>query len=224
MATNRGVVLATGYVYHIYNRGVERRQIYSDSREYARFLDTMQYYQYSNPVIRYSKYLQQPIDVRKNILDGLRTQPKIIDLYAYCLMPNHFHLLVRQERDRGISQYLANLSNSYSKYFNTKHARVGPLLQGPFKAVLIETDEELLHVSRYIHINPVVSLIIPREKLDSYPWSSFSEYLGKSALPLVNKMPILSHFPSLDRYRDFVYDQITYAQTLEKMKHLYFEE
>ena len=224
MATNRSIVLATEHVYHIYNRGVERRHIFTDSREYKRFVDTMTYYQYANPVIRYSKYLQQPLEVRKNILDDLRSHPKVIDLYAYCLMPNHFHFLIRQQNDKGISQYLSNISNSFSKYFNTKHIRVGPLLQGTFKAVLIETDNELLHVSRYIHINPVASLVIAIEKLDQYPWSSFSDYLGKTLCPVTTTTPVLSHFSSSQTYREFVYDQVAYAQTLEKIKHLTFEE
>lgn len=224
MATNRGIVLANGYVYHVYNRGVERRPIFTSSREYQRFIDIMQYYQFTNTSVRYSKYLQQPLVVRKNIFSDLQSNPKSIDVYAYSLMPNHFHLLIRQNFNEGISKFLANISNSFSKYFNTKHDRVGPLLQGTFKAVLIETEEQLLHVSRYIHINPVSSLIIAIEMLDAYPWSSLPTYLGKNSSTLSTTDPVLSHFSTTQAYRTFVYDQIAYAQTLEKMKHLTFEE
>lgn len=224
MATNRNTVLANGYIYHVYNRGVERRQIFMNTWGYERFIEIMRYYQYKNPPIRYSKYLQQSQEVRKNIFSELTLRNKIIEILAYCLMPNHFHFLIRQNSDKGITQFLANISNSYSKYFNTKYTRVGPLLQGTFKAVLIETDEQLLHISRYIHLNPVASLLVPNEKLDDYPWSSFPEYLGKTSFSLTTKELILSHFPSLGKYREFVHDNISYAQTLERLKHLYFEE
>ena len=224
MATNRGVILANNYIYHVYNRGVERRQLFMNRREYERFIETMRYYQYKNPQIRYSKYLQQSQEVRKNIFNELTARSKIIDLLAYCLMPNHFHFLIRQNSDKGISRFLANVSNSYSRYFNTKHTRVGPLLQGTFKAVLIETEEQLLHVSRYIHLNPVVSLVVPEDELDRYLWSSFPEYLGKSFFSLAASAPVLSQFSSSQKYREFVYDHVAYAQTLEKVKHLCFEE
>lgn len=224
MATNRNTVLANTYIYHVYNRGVERRQIFMNTWGYERFIETMRYYQYKNPPIRYSKYLQQSKEVRKDIFNELTSRDKIIEILAYCLMPNHFHLLIRQSSNRGITQFLANISNSYSKYFNTKYSRVGPLLQGPFKAVLIETEEQLLHVSRYVHLNPVTSLLIPNEKLDDYPWSSLPEYLGKISSSLTAKELILSHFSSLGKYKEFVHDNISYAQTLQKMKHLSFEE
>ena len=223
MATNRGIVLATSYVYHIYNRGVERRHIFGNAREYGRFLDIMHYYQHANPALRYSKFLQQPTDVRTGIFEALMAEPTIVDILSFCLMPNHFHLLIRQQSEGGISRFLANICNSYTKYFNTKHARVGPLLQGTFKAVLVETDEQLVHVSRYIHLNPVSSLIIPKEKLNEYLWSSFPEYLGMRP-GFTSTDTVLSYFPSREHYHNFVSDQADYAKTLERTKHLCFEE
>lgn len=223
MATNRRVVLANDHIYHAYNRGVERRKIFLNTREYQRFVDTMEYYRYEGQGIRYSKYLQQPRDMRDDLKKSLIKTSPTVDLLAYCLMPNHFHLLLRQNTDRGISQYLATISNSYSKYFNTKRARVGPLLQGTFKAVHIESNEQLLHVSRYIHLNPVVSMMISMEQLPLYPWSSYPYYLGNPSIP-VTASDILSQFSAKYTYASFVENHADYAITLEQCKHLYFEE
>ena len=139
-------------------------------------------------------------------------------------MPNHFHLLVRQKIKEGVHHFLSNIANGYAKYFNTKRHRVGPLYQGPFKAVYVETDEQLIHLSRYIHINPVVSDVIPLEDLDEYPWSSFPAYLGKVKSSFINMSSVLSHFNGPSSYRNFIYDQIEYAKKLEQIKHLVLEE
>lgn len=154
----------------------------------------------------------------------LDQKPFAIDILAYCLMPNHFHLLVRQNVQEGIHDFLSNVSNGYAKYFNTKRQRVGPLYQGPFKAVYVETDEQLMHLSRYIHINPVVSGIITIEDLDVYPWSSFPDYLGKVKTSFVTTLPVLSQFKTSSSYRAFVYDQVGYGKELEQIKHLVLEE
>lgn len=150
--------------------------------------------------------------------------PHSIDILAYALMSNHFHLLVCQRQENAITKTLANISNSYAKYFNIKHHRVGPLYQGSFKAVHIETDQQLMHLSRYIHINPVVAGAMTQEELLTSPWTSFSEYLGQSETSLTDAKPILSHFASKESYKKFVFDQVAYGKELEKIKHLSFEE
>ena len=150
--------------------------------------------------------------------------PHSIDILAYALMSNHFHLLVRQRQENAITQTLANISNSYAKYFNIKHHRVGPLYQGPFKAVHVETDQQLIHLSRYIHINPVVVGVMTQEELLSSPRTSFPEYLGQSETLFTDVKPILSHFVSPESYKIFVFDQVAYGKELEKIKHLSLEE
>ena len=131
-------------------------------------------------------------------------------------MPNHFHFLIKQIKDKGIQIFLSNLSNSYTRYFNTKHPRVGPLLQGKYQSVLIESENQLIHTSRYIHLNPVVSGLV--KNLDSYPWSSFNEYItGKEIICSIQQ--ILDLFPSPKKYKEFVEAQISYGMTLEIIKH-----
>ena len=135
-------------------------------------------------------------------------------------MPNHFHFLVKQVLDRGISIFLSQLQNSYTKFFNTKYERFGPLFQGAFKAVRIESDEQLIHTSRYIHINPVVSGIT--DSLETYEYSSYFEYVNKSIFCSTDE--ILSFFKNRKDYIKFLEDQIAYGKSLELIKHLMFDE
>ena len=115
---------------------------------------------------------------------------------------------------------MGQISNSYTKYFNIKYSRVGPLLQGAFKAVLIESEEQLIHVSRYIHLNPVVSGMV--NKPDSYLWSSYLEYMSPASNLCVSS-EILGLFSSREKYKEFVEEQIDYGKKLEKMKHTFID-
>lgn len=223
MPSNRNIVLATKEIYHIFNRGVERREIFTDKWEYRRALDTISYYRFLEPPIRYSKYIILDKKRRIQLLDALLTSQLQVDVLAFCLMPNHFHLLLKQTTNTGISRFVSKFCDSYSKYFNIKHDRVGPLFQGPFKAVRVESEEQLIHLSRYIHLNPISSFLIKESELDSYSWSSLHEYLAPLGNTLSNPRFIGGLFKSPSKYRVFVHNQIDYAQKLEHIKHLVFD-
>ncbi|MBI2019339.1 transposase [Candidatus Daviesbacteria bacterium] len=137
-------------------------------------------------------------------------------------MPNHYHFLVKQLQDNGISEFINKISNSYTKFFNTKHSRVGPLLQGQFKAVRIESDEQLVHVSRYIHLNPVAGFIA--KDLKEYIWSSYLSYIGLYANKIVSQELVLSLFKEKQKYEQFVFDQVDYSQSLSLIKHVLIDE
>lgn len=206
----RTIPLISGELYHIYNRGSEKKNIFTQSYDYKRFQQIFHYYQYQGPKPKFSNskhgiYTFNPIP-----------EDKLVDILCYCLMPNHFHFLVRQLKDKGISIFLSQLSNSYTKYFNTKYKRIGPLLQGAFKAVFIKDESQFLHLSRYIHINPIVSHIC--NNLDEYPWSSYKEYVQFGDI-LCSTSEILGFFPSREKYKKFLEDQIEYGVTLELIKH-----
>ncbi|MDO8452870.1 MAG: transposase [bacterium] len=191
--------------------------------DYQRFLFTLNYYRFHNPNLRLSHGLRLPIDQGRKILDELEEHnTKIVEIVCFSLMPNHFHILVKQLTENGISTYLRKIANSYTKYFNTKHERVGPLFQGPFKAVLIEDDYQLIHVSRYIHLNALVSSIVSDKDFISYPWSSLSDYAGKNR-KFINPKIVLDQFVSKKDYMKFVLDHADYAKDIEKIKHLTFE-
>lgn len=138
-------------------------------------------------------------------------------------MPNHFHFLLKQLTDNGISKFIGQFCNSYTRYFNTKHSRIGHVFQGVFKSVHVESQEQLIHLSRYIHLNPCVSSIVKKELLFDYPWSSYPNYLkgkskGKSDIFEID--PVLSSFKSPQDYQQFVLNHADYARELELVKHL----
>lgn len=205
----RIIPLVNDQFYHIYNRGVEKRRIFENRRTYTRFLQALSYYQLEGPKPKFSNFIKY-----KSF--ELNPTKKIVGIICYCLMPNHFHFLLKQLKEGGVSEFIGKLTNSYTKYYNIKFDRIGPLLQGQFKAVLIESDEQLVHVSRYIHLNPVSSFLV--KKPEDYEWSSYDEYLNNNK-GICSKEVILNFFKSVADYKNFVDDQIAYAQELELIKH-----
>src|SRR3990167_10588299 len=118
----RKFILATGEVYHVFNRGVEKRPTFTDKREYQRAMMTLDFYRFDHPKMGLAKALQLDMESRQVFFAKLKKEgKKLVELICYCLMPNHFHLLLKQKTDGGITQYLKNFANSYSRYFNTKH-------------------------------------------------------------------------------------------------------
>lgn len=220
----RKIPLATNEFYHVYNRGVARQPTFLTKWDYQQTILALSYYRFTTPPIKLSRFKELPYELRKKYLSELENKgEKLVDIISFVLMPNHFHFLLKQTVEGGIAKFLSQVTNSYTRYFNTKHKRVGPLFQGTFKAVHIETDEQLIHLSRYIHLNPLVSFVVKEKDFLTYPWSCLPDYLsGKSSL--VELEPILSQFPSPSAYRKFVLDQADYAKRLEAIKHLVLEE
>jgi len=136
-------------------------------------------------------------------------------------MPNHFHFLLRQETDGGISKFLSQFLNSYTRYFNTKNERVGPLFLEDFKNVLVESEEQFLHLSRYIHLNPFSSSVVSSlENLYTYEWSSLSEYIGGSEDYICDKEMIMNYFKTKESYKKFVSDRADYQRELKQIENL----
>lgn len=218
----RKIVLTPGEYYHVFNRGIARQPIFFSKRDYDRFLLTTSYYQHQNPPLKLSRLLQLSIELRGAHLQSLNHDPKLVSIVSFVLLPNHFHFILKQTLDRGISIFMSKLVNSYTKYINAKRNRVGDLLQGVFRAVHVETDEQLVHLSRYIHLNPFTAHLVGLDKLVAYPWSSYPEYL-KGTSTRVDMRIVLSQFKSVKQYEKFVLDQADYQQRLEEIKHLLIE-
>ncbi len=200
--------------YHIFNRGVEKRIIFNETNDYLRFVRSL--FEFNDELsvedIRYQIF-NDPIKE----LEIRRPRKLLVDIACFCLMPNHFHLVLNQLKEGGISKFMQKLGNGYTKYFNTKYERSGVLFQGTFKTVPILTDAQLLHISRYIHLNPV-ELIESQWKergvedwrkvqkfLESYQWSSYLDYIGqKNFSYLVNPRFISEQFKSAGEYKKFI--------------------
>lgn len=215
----RKSLLVKGEVYHVFNRSVARQPIFLNRRDYQRALETVDFYRLQKLPVKLSRFKQLPEEEKKRLLEN--SQPQI-DIIAFCFMPNHVHFLLRAIEDKSISQFMNNFQHSYAKYFNTKNDRTGSLFQSMFKAVRIETDEQLLHVSRYIHLNPVSAFLVEIDSLQNYPWSSFKDYINPGD-SIVEVDQILGHFKSKEEYKKFVFDQSDYQRELEQIKHLALE-
>ena len=175
-----------GEVYHVYNRGVEKRNIFLDDYDYFRFTYGLYDFNDKNSAYNY-RYKSSTLQVHEV---RLREREIVVDILAFCLMDNHFHLLMRQILENGVVQLMQKLGTGYTNFFNTKYERVGPLFQGSFKAVAIKKESHLLYLPYYIHANPL-DLEVPgwRENgvldhkkamqfLKQYRYSSHTDYMG----------------------------------------------
>lgn len=219
----RKILLVNNELYHVFNRGVEKRTTFTNIREYHRALLTMDYYRFDRPPLALGQMLNLAREKRDLFLTQLKSGKKLVEIMCFCLMPNHFHFLLRQNEDNGIKTFVSNFTNSYTKYFNNKNDRVGPLFQGIFKSVRVEDDEQLMHVSRYIHLNPATNFLIDKENLENYPWSSLKKYTSTNSNTFCETSTILKLFISPEEYMAFVSDQLDYSKTLEQIKHLALE-
>ena len=199
--------LVNEQIYHIYNRGVEKRDIFLEENDYFRFIhDLFEFNDRASAEKTYYRKLCEvgPHKVRKSHENHERKL--LIEILAFCLLPNHFHLLVRQKVDNGISKFVQKLGTGYSMYFNQKHKRVGPLFQGKFKAILVDKENHFIHLPFYIHLNPL-DLIAPEWRnreiedyqkalkfLKSYRWSSYLDYIGEKNFPSVTQRDFLLNF------------------------------
>ena len=221
----RIIPLVTGQFYHVYNRGINKQPIFRSIVDYQRALELIRFYQYSDLHIRYSKYQLLSNQRKQDFWQQLFNRPKLSSIICYCFMPNHFHFLLEQKMDNGISKFIGNFQNSYTLFFNKKYKCSGPLLQGQFKALRIEDEKQFLHLHRYIHLNPYSSFVIKNlSDLSNYRWSSFPEYLEKDDRIICSIEKILSYFKNKDDYKSFILNQADYQRELEVIKHLALEE
>jgi len=208
-----------GGIYHVYNRGVEKRRIFLDGEDYRIFTHYL------------SSYLQSPnAHGEQDLPNGLArnarnyTLNSRLCLHAFCLMPNHFHLLLKQTDDRAIVELMRRLGNAYVGYFNQKNGRVGPLFQGRYRAAFVKDTGVYAHLTRYIHRNPAELMASsgPRA-LSDYEYSSYRDYLGLRStkwLSLDEPIELLSscqsHPITPAGYREYVEQDDSTADTLNQ--------
>jgi putative transposase len=220
----RSTPLISSQIYHIFNQTQPGSQPFLSPKVCDRTMQAFWYYQYENLPMKLSHYRARSKQDRTAIEQLLTTQSKRVTILAYCLMPNHYHLLIRQEVDHGISTYIGDAQNSITRFVNIKRKQKGHVFIGQFKAVQIESEDQLLHVSRYIHLNPYTGYVVKLfDSLITYRWSSYGEYV--SELPGISDQTIiLSHFKTKGKYAKFVEDQKGYQRQLANMKYLTLED
>jgi putative transposase len=202
------IPIENGY-YHVYNRGVNKQNIFESPLDYSVFLNYLK--EALSPVPAIQELQKFEVQINGSTFLKPKRLPKNfngeIDLIAYGLMPNHFHLIIKQGKKESMEKFVKSLSTRYSMYFNKAHERVGPLFQGVYKAVYIENENYLLHLSRYIHLNPRSYFA---DLASGY--SSYADYLGIKKSPWLNPHPVLDffnnevglEFKKINNYKDFV--------------------
>ena len=211
----RKIVLTNGEYYHIYNRSSFGLPIFGKRRETKLFLEAAAFYLQVKPATKFSVY-------RKSRNEFPFTfNNRLVSIVNYCLMPNHFHFTLRQESEKGISRFIQRLTNSFSHYYGIKNQIQGHIFQDKFKAVHIEKDEQLLHLSRYIHLNPVTANLV--KKPEDYEFSSYNIYLGRENSEVVLPKIVLDNFKGRGSYEKFVLSRKEYQRSLAKIKHLISE-
>lgn len=202
----RKVQFQIGNFYHIYNRGVEKRKIFEDNNDYWRFLQGLFLFNDENAASNLLWQLEKTRgEITMKVLKEALVEKKLkrrplVKILAFCLMPNHFHLILKEIKETGISRFMHKLGTGYTRYFNNKYKRVGGLFQGTFKAVLIEKEEQFEYLLAYVNVVNPAELIEPKLRqegaknlnriikfVEEYPWSTHQDYLGKRKSIIIDK-------------------------------------
>lgn len=194
----------TGEWYHLFTRGNGKMEIFRDRQDYFVFLQRFSMALGSDVTPSSRAPLESQGAPLRNPIRVTPFDPGTFSVGAYCLMPNHFHFLIQQNGEIPISKLFLRLLTSYSMYFNRKYEHVGHVFQDRFKAVHIEGDTQLKHVSAYIHQNPKVAGLV--RDLSKWQYSSYPEYLGKVGGGVCDTTKLLEHFSNVSEYQRFVED------------------
>ncbi|MDB5188755.1 MAG: transposase [Candidatus Nomurabacteria bacterium] len=220
--------ITEGEYYHIYNRGVNKQLLFHDRADYVRFLFLIIYFQSPKRFYNISRYVFsylkrmafaiEPKDIQEIMHD------RYIELVSFCIMPNHFHILLKEIHKGGTATYMHRVLNGYAKYYNKKYGTSGHLFQGTYQAVLISNNTQLLYLSAYIHRNPR-TLHEWRNKEDQYEWSSYQDYVKMNRFGnLLAQSIILDQFESQKKYALFLQSSTSKEFSLQLPNTLILEE
>lgn len=206
-------------LFHIVNRGVDKRTIFLDKQDHFRFIHDL--FEFNNEERVNTTYVvfNKNNDIASRSIENTKPRKLLVDIHAFCLMPNHYHLLLSPRSEGAISLFIKKVDMGYAKYFNTRYKRRGALFEGRYKSVLVENESHLVYLPYYIHLNPL-DLVAPewrerrleeferaRQFLESYRWSSFLDYIGKKNFPsLTFRENILSRMGGSEMYRYNIYE------------------
>ena len=213
---NRKFQFSIGEFYHLYNRGINKMPIFLDVFDKKRFIKLLFVCNSRKSVVFKS--------IQGQSLDDIDRGETLVDIGIYCLVPNHFHLLIKEKTENGISEFVKKVATGYSMYFNKKYERTGSLFEGPFKAKRIDTDEYLKYIFSYIHLNPIKIIdsqwkenkITDRVKaknyLQKYPYSSYFEYIGgkRQEEKILEKDSFPEYFSQPKEFDDFINDSLSF--------------
>lgn len=212
----RNIEFAPGEYYHIYNRGTNKMRIFHDFKDYDRFQKLL-FTANGSKKVKFS-------DISPGLTWTFDRKETLVEMGAYCLMPNHFHILIRAKTDKGVSTFMQKLLTSYSMYFNIKYQRTGRLFEGTFKAKHVKNDNNLKYLFAYIHLNPIKiiqsdwkengikNLSSAKKYLNTYVNSSYNEYCLRDKREerlIINKNAFPTYFKTIKSFNDFINDWLT---------------
>ncbi|KKP87085.1 MAG: hypothetical protein UR89_C0007G0004 [Candidatus Roizmanbacteria bacterium GW2011_GWA2_35_8] len=206
-----------GEIYHVFNRSIARYGIFSNLDNGLRFVQTLDYYNNPINVINLGTFLKKNKEYSPDII--FFNKNNNVKYISYCIMPDHYHLLLKVLKENMLSKYISDVENSFSRFFNIKLKRKGPIWESRFKAVRVKTNEQLLHVSRYIHLNPTSSNLV--EKPEDWIFSSYKSFITKSEI--INKTMNEISISDRDLYKKFIEGNIDYQRKLKKIRNLFID-
>lgn len=214
--------LVTGGVYHVFTKSIACYKIFNNRDEYDRFVSLIRYYKQPSRDVRFSWLnTAKNSDAELTKIQVSKSRTNLINIIAYCIMPTHVHFILEQLEETGVTTFMATILNSYTRYFNIKHKRKGPLWESKFKNIPVKSDEQLLHLTRYVHINPTTAQLC--NKPEHWEFSSYREYikttLQDEALCNYDKFIGIT----AEHYKEFTEDRIDYQRELAIIKSLIVE-
>jgi len=217
--------LETGDFHHIVNRSIAKYEIFNSESDYERILLMLPFFSFENNRLpKFSEFISSASvknkGFEKAFSEKINEEDKLVQIIAYCIMPTHFHLVLKQLKDNGISNFVGIISNSYSHYFNNKNNRKGRLWQDKFKNVPVNSDEQLLHLTRYVHLNPVTAGLVENPK--NWKYSSYHEYIQDDNGHFICEFKDLIDLAPKE-YEEFVMARKEYQRELAKIKNIILE-
>lgn len=220
---SRKIPLVSDNYYHVFNRSQHHQPIFESKFLCQYFLKSLWFYKSSDPPTKLSKFLGLEKDNFKTAYDAIDCGKQLVEISAFCLMPNHFHVLLKQLEDNGISKFMSQVQNSYTKTYNQKNKTYGHVFSEQFKSVHIENENQYLHTFRYILLNSYSSGIVKNiQDISTYPYSSFNERT-KNLFRVTSQTEINKYFDDQQKLSSFVLNHADYQKSLESIKHLIFE-
>ena len=190
-----------GNFYHIYNRGVDKRNIFENKEDFLRFYECIQYF---NSLESTGGFYQETLSKNKNYKGSTFIKSKrLVNFVAFCINQNHYHFILEPLVDNGIQKIMHRISTGYTMYFNQTHKRSGSLFQGRYKSVHIDTNEYLLHLSVYVNLNDRVHEGLNKNWMKELPFSSWNQYIGMKNIPFCNPSIVLEQFKNKEKYKIF---------------------
>lgn len=221
-------------LFHTLNRGVDKRKIFLNDQDYFRFIHDLYEFNDQDRVNTSFYYFNQTNDIASRKIER-KNRKLLVDIHCFCLMPNHYHLLLSPRVEGGIAKFMKKLNMGYAKYFNQKYTRIGTLFESRYKSVAVKNESHFIHLPYYIHLNPLDlidkgwrnrTVISYKESIDflrTYRWSSFLDYIGERNFPsVISQQFLLNFMGGSDRYKSNTEEWIR-NMDLSSISHLMLE-